>query len=41
MNPAIEFLLGVNRLITGPLAPVLVVIGGVGLAFRLGRKLEY
>lgn len=41
MNPAIRFLLAVNSLVTGPLAPVIVVVGGVALAFRLGRLLEY
>jgi hypothetical protein len=41
MNPLLTVFLGVNRVVTGPLAPVIVVVGGVALAFRLGRMLEY
>lgn len=41
LNPAVRFFLSTNRVVTGPLAPVIVVVGGVALAFRLGRKLEY
>jgi hypothetical protein len=41
MNPVVAFLLQLNSLVTGPLAPVIVVVGGVALAFRLGRMLEY
>lgn len=40
-NPVLGVFLAVNEIVTGPLAPVIVVVGGVGLAFWAGRQLEY
>lgn len=40
-NPVAEFYLRIHGLLTGPLAPLLVVGGGIGVAAWAGKRIEY